>query len=105
MKIGLISVCLFYFSVFYYRMPQEKKTMSAIKTSLLALLLLIIFTPVTHAYLDPNSGSYILQITAAAVFGGIFIAKTWWAQIKATVLNFVNRKDRTTSEKHSTKNK
>jgi hypothetical protein len=33
------------------------------------------------AYLDPGSGSFILQILIAALFGGLFLLKTFWKKI------------------------
>jgi hypothetical protein len=34
------------------------------------------------AYLDPGSGSFILQLVLAAVLGGLFIIKGYWMKIK-----------------------
>jgi hypothetical protein len=34
------------------------------------------------AYLDPGSGSFILQLVLAAVLGGLFIIKGYWLKIK-----------------------
>lgn len=36
-----------------------------------------------HAYLDPGSGSFILQLLIAALLGGLFIVKTYWKRIVA----------------------
>ena len=33
------------------------------------------------AYLDPGSGSFILQLLLAALVGGAFIIKTYWKKI------------------------
>lgn len=69
---------------------------------LLALLLLaLVFPKQSHAYLDPGTGSYLLQIMTAALFGGAFLVKTWWKEIKGFFENLVSRKDKTASEKHS----
>jgi hypothetical protein len=35
------------------------------------------------AYLDPGSGSYILQILIAAILGGAIMLRTQWARIKS----------------------
>jgi hypothetical protein len=35
-----------------------------------------------EAYLDPGSGSFILQLVLAAVLGGLFIIKGYWLKIK-----------------------
>ena len=33
------------------------------------------------AYLDPGSGSFILQLLIAAILGGAFIVKAYWQKI------------------------
>ncbi len=35
-----------------------------------------------HAYLDPSTGSYLLQILAAGLFGGLYAISHWWKKIK-----------------------
>lgn len=42
-----------------------------------------------HAYLDPGTGSMIIQAVIGAVAGALFFIKTYWANIKAF---FANRK-------------
>lgn len=56
-----------------------------------------------HAYLDPGTGSYILQIAAAALFGSLFALKVWWRQITHFVSGIFGRKD--SVGKHSSKDK
>lgn len=34
------------------------------------------------AYLDPGSGSFILQIILASIVGAFFIVKSYWQKIK-----------------------
>jgi hypothetical protein len=34
------------------------------------------------AYLDPGTGSFLLQIGAGAVFGGLLFLKRFWRQVK-----------------------
>ena len=34
-------------------------------------------------YVDPGSGSYLLQVIIAAVLGAGFALKTWWWKIKS----------------------
>ncbi len=34
-----------------------------------------------QAYLDPGSGSFILQLLLATLLGGAFILKTYWRRI------------------------
>lgn len=36
-----------------------------------------------YAYLDPGTGSLMLQMAAAGLLGGLFTIKTYWFRIKA----------------------
>lgn len=38
-----------------------------------------------HAYIDPGTGSYLLQILIASVVSGLFVINMWWAKIKAFI--------------------
>lgn len=38
-----------------------------------------------HAYVDPGSGSYLLQLLVAALFGSLFAARVFWTKIKKLV--------------------
>lgn len=42
--------------------------------------------PFLVAYLDPGTGSYVLQIALASIFGALYAAKHAWAQVKGKVL-------------------
>ncbi|NIS80481.1 MAG: hypothetical protein GTO14_09825 [Anaerolineales bacterium] len=35
-----------------------------------------------EAYLDPGSGSYLLQLLVAGLFGGLFVIRASWDKIK-----------------------
>ncbi len=50
---------------------------------MLALTLLAAPQLSGHLYLDPGSGSYILQLLLAAVLGGTFAIKIYWKRIRA----------------------
>jgi hypothetical protein len=39
------------------------------------------------AYIDPGSGSYVLQMLAAAFFAIVFTMKMFWSKIKAFFMN------------------
>ncbi|MBP7832393.1 MAG: hypothetical protein KA035_01340 [Candidatus Levybacteria bacterium] len=67
-----------------------------------ALYMLVVPKP-AHAYLDPGTGSYILQIAAAALFGSLFALKVWWRQITGFISGIFGRKDNV--GKHSSKDK
>jgi hypothetical protein len=37
----------------------------------------------TFLYLDPGSGSYLLQVIIAAILGGLMFFKNFWLKIKS----------------------
>jgi len=43
----------------------------------------LVFTETAHAYIDPSSGSYFLQILLAGLLGVLFTLKIYWRKIKA----------------------
>jgi hypothetical protein len=47
----------------------------------ISLLLLSAFTQQVHAYLDPGSGSYLIQIIIASLVGAGFFFKSFWYRI------------------------
>jgi hypothetical protein len=49
----------------------------------LFLLAWVMFPPSAHAYIDPGTGSYILQIVIAGIAAGVFAIKMFWGKIKA----------------------
>lgn len=61
---------------------------------ILCLFYVVLFPQRAHAYLDPSTGSYILQIVGAAIFGSIFALKVWWRQITGFMSKFFKRKDK-----------
>ena len=63
--------------------------MSEVTMSLLSLpndpgLLTSLAGPVHSglAYLDPGSGSFLLQLLLAGILGGLFVLRTQWAKVK-----------------------
>lgn len=50
----------------------------------LILLLLVFLVPQSaFAYLDPGTGSIILQAVIAAIAGSLFAIKTYWSRIRS----------------------
>lgn len=56
-------------------------------------LYLVLVPQKAHAYLDPGTGSYILQVLAAVLFAGLFVLKTWWTQVKHVISKLFGRKE------------
>ena len=56
------------------------------KTILINVLLLVLglvsIPRDAHAYLDPGTGSYILQLLLAGLLGALFAVKLFWIRIK-----------------------
>ena len=49
--------------------------------ALLAVLASLLLVREAHAYLDPGTGSYILQILIAGLVGALFMLKMFWGRI------------------------
>ncbi len=47
------------------------------------LFALVMFPPSAHAYIDPGTGSYVLQIVIAGIAAGAFAIKMFWRRIRA----------------------
>ena len=47
------------------------------------VLLIFFFTRPVYAYIDPGSGSLILQTALGIAFGGLYATKLYWRQILA----------------------
>ena len=43
----------------------------------------MVFSRNAFAYLDPGSGSYIIQILIGTLLGGFFAIKVYWRRLKA----------------------
>jgi hypothetical protein len=59
--------------------PLGRSTLAV--ASIFAVLCLMPLRRV-HAYVDPGSGSYILQLLVATLFGALFAIRVFWARIK-----------------------
>ena len=42
----------------------------------------LLFPPPTYAYIDPGTGSYLVQVVIAGLLGVLFSVKIYWARIK-----------------------
>jgi hypothetical protein len=48
----------------------------------LVALTALLISQHSYAYLDPGTGSYLLQIIVGAFAGGLFLIKTYWGNLK-----------------------
>ena len=62
----------------------------------LAVLLLCLYPSLhpAHAYLDPGTGSYAIQVGTAIFFTGLYSAKVFWKNIASKVKSLSSRKSR-----------
>lgn len=56
---------------------------SLANSAVLAGLLILIHTHEAHAYIDPGTGSYVLQVIIGGLVGALFVVKVYWRRIKA----------------------
>lgn len=76
---------------------------TVLKLSIIAGFFLFVFPVHAHAYLDPGTGSYMLQMIAAAFFGGVYFLTTSWKRIKLFFMRFMPGKDKKKAEKDGRK--
>jgi len=57
----------------------------------------------TYAYLDPGTGSYLIQIIAAALLGALFSLRIFWSRIKKFLKKLLYKKSKN-REKLNNKN-
>ncbi len=51
----------------------------------------LVLTREVYAYLDPGTGSYILQLVIAGILGGLFAVKIFWVKVKSFFVNIFSR--------------
>ena len=56
------------------------------------ILTFLMFQKPAYAYLDPGSGSYILQMLAGGLLAASFAIKTFWKNIKSFFTNLFSKK-------------
>ncbi|TEU11402.1 MAG: hypothetical protein E3J21_23680 [Anaerolineales bacterium] len=61
------------------------------KSVVFVFLLFLIFTRDAHAYLDPGTGSYILQLIIAGLLGASLVVKIYWGNIKTFFSNLFSK--------------
>lgn len=59
---------------------------------LFVLILGSVFVQPANAYLDPGTGSYIIQVVIATFAGAIFALKVFWGNIKNYIASIFSKK-------------
>jgi hypothetical protein len=44
-----------------------------------------------HAYLDPGSGSYLLQLLIASALGGLVVLRMYWSRVSAFIRRLLGK--------------
>ncbi len=77
---------------------MEKKLNSKTGMVLEALVwigLIQVMVPIrAYAYLDPGTGSYMLQVLMGLLVGLLFTIKTFWKNIKSSTAKLLKRRGR-----------
>jgi hypothetical protein len=58
-----------------------------------SLCVFLLFTRTAHAYIDPGTGSYILQIIIAAILAFFFSIKMFWFKIRHFLRNLFKKRE------------
>jgi hypothetical protein len=56
-----------------------------------AFLALVLLPRTAHAYVDPTSGSIVLQVALAGILGAIVTIKQWWGKARETFRSLFRR--------------
>ncbi len=67
---------------------------------IILILFFILLSRPTHAYLDPGSGSFIIQMLIAAVLGGMVTVKVYFKKIKVFFKKLFKQKPDNEDDKH-----
>lgn len=54
-------------------------------------IIILLFPQPAYAYLDPGTGSYLLQIIAAGFFATLFLFRGWWKKVQAFFVKISRR--------------
>jgi len=58
---------------------------SVVRIAFVSLATIVITSHPAHAYIDPGTGSYVLQVMVASVLAAAFVVKCAWRSIKEAV--------------------
>lgn len=64
------------------------------KSVVLVALLALIFASETHAYIDPGTTSYVLQLVIAGLVAASFGIKTFWGKIRTFFVGLISQEQK-----------
>jgi len=50
--------------------------------------------PLVPSYIDPGTGSLVIQVLIASLVGGLFMLKVYWRKVKAFILRRKGKDDK-----------
>lgn len=62
---------------------MNREKINPIDIVILLFVSVILLPEDVHAYLDPGTGSYVMQVVLASVLGALYSFKLFWARIKS----------------------
>ena len=63
-----------------------------LSVALLTVLFVLWSCRNAHAYLDPSTGSYVIQMIVAGLLGGLFAVKMFWRNLKSLRGGHISKK-------------
>ena len=85
---------MFHFLFYTILRMKYRKHIRLVDLVFLVFLFLVLSTNQVHAYLDPGSGSYLLQLVIAGGVGVLFSVKVFCLQIKTFISVMFLRKQK-----------
>lgn len=63
-------------------------------TAVSAVVLFTASSSGAYAYIDPGTGSYVLQVVVASVLAAAFVVKSTWRSIRDAVVRRIGKRDK-----------
>lgn len=68
-----------------HKSTHAKKVSKLVDVALLLIAVFGLAIKPSYAYLDPGTGSYMIQMAIAGTVAGLFAVKSFWTQIRTFV--------------------
>ena len=72
-------------------MINKLRTSLTTSSTLLCIPLLPLTSQNIHAYIDPGTGSLVIQVLIASFVGALFLIKIYWKKVKAFFNNLFSK--------------
>ena len=71
-----------YYTVYLSNVEGNLMTRQSISIALMAVCGCVLWSPAAHAYLDPGTGSMLLQLLLGGLAGAAVIGRAYWGRLK-----------------------